>query len=729
MAVFDPPIKDVQGVNPIGWSHAAEVPSSFASTLATSIKGVGDLIGQGVKAADELVKQSIDRTAGEEIEPIRDDYISKLAGADFSQKLGYVGSPDTPEGTGAPTRNTLMSEGFDPSSNAPEDLKQNLKSLGTLEAARANGKISLTDYYGRLVSAAKELRSRYPVGYRDYIDKEISKITGVDPANAYLHSIMGDINANISNTQAEKNRILGQLASNVGLDPINVPKWYAAVSAGTISPAEGLSKLGPLEAVDVQFKRDHQAFQTAEMTDKFLAVKAKQSFQTYVSDKVGADFRGDIELKGLTPIRLEQIAQDDLSGKMKMSDEQRIQLKDELRARMVSTSKQLYAKLNETTPDRPKPMKTYLGEEGTKMINDSLEPYKMVLDAIENKDYGTLVRNIKMIDAANSDIAKKLYDKPELRFFLGTSDAIKKYGGGEQAAGQFFSTNLGVKLSTELADYIKQTKAELALPKSSGNQGAIGVTGLSDFIDKYQRKEKDLGISTPQSYEEVSSLIDARDNRPSLLNQSTNKALKEGIVEKFFGPDNWGVLNKIKPDLKDKFGNTIPGQESWFYRFTRPDVVQQVNQLGPEHQKMYHDWIQKSYEDIFSNNIKAIARAPLSTTSLGKSSASGYAVGWDNNKNIFYVREKSGNTPALQDDVAKLNKGIAGLRASYQGQGFDETAVTAKVLESLRSNFDDRLHTINGLPEAFRQTLELEYKKKVEEERLKKETQKKYKPE
>lgn len=719
MAAFNPDVKDVKPVNPIGWSKSADVPSQFASTLSEGIKGIGNIIGLGATAADELVKQSAQNKAEAVFRPEVDNEISRLAGLDFQLKLNQASTAttDAASTTGvAPTSEGVITKGA-VDEVMPPPLRELPKTLSLLDGARANGHLSETAYLGRLTSLAKDLRSQYPVGYRDYIDSQISKITGVDPANAYMKSLVGDINANLTNQQAEKNKILSKLLEIQGLDPANAPAMYEGFSRGTVSRPQALNFIARNEAVDVNFKRNTQRFQMGEMNDKLEQSAAKQALQDFSSQKVASLIKGDLETKGLTVEAVQRIAED---PNKKLPPERYVELAADVKSKMLMAAGVLQKELSHTDKDRPNSYSKILGADGTKIIEDALLPYQRLIDSLEKKDIGLASMDLRMVEAANSSMASKLYKDPSMRFFFGTMDAIRKHGGGDSAVTQFFARGLEGKFGVDWAKYIEISKAELATPAPppGSPDPKKNVNDITQFIKNTQTKEGELGIKTPESYAEAFSLVNAKDDRPSILNPSTAPGLKQAIAQNFFSDQTRGWLRLIKSDSIDANGRKLDGRETWFKNFTRPDVVEEISRMDGKTTKEYYDWVQTSYENIFGQTMKDLANTP---------SAAGFVIGWDDKANKIVYQDKGERTAkgkinadqsfaqsGLKLKIDRANSGIEGLANVYTKQGKSPEEVQAKVLESL--NFQiDQYRMVNNLPTAFKASMEEKYRIRLEE--------------
>lgn len=76
--------------------------------------------------------------------------------------------------------------GYDP---PPPGMSDGLDRMKTLQTAMEQGKISETNYYGRLAAQVKSLREQFP-RYENVIDQTIMSVTGVRPANAYRDALL-----------------------------------------------------------------------------------------------------------------------------------------------------------------------------------------------------------------------------------------------------------------------------------------------------------------------------------------------------------------------------------------------------------------------------------------------------------------------------------------------------------------------------------------------------------
>lgn len=106
----------------------------------------------------------------------------------------------------------------------PEGVVNKQQSLLKLKNAYENGVLSESAYYSRLDAASREMRSRYP-GYVDQIDQSMSRLTGVNPANAVARDILSRIQkVNKDPDRSEAQQVERTLRDTFGFQPpANMP--------------------------------------------------------------------------------------------------------------------------------------------------------------------------------------------------------------------------------------------------------------------------------------------------------------------------------------------------------------------------------------------------------------------------------------------------------------------------------------------------------------------------
>ncbi|HEY9660561.1 MAG TPA: hypothetical protein V6C65_19065, partial [Allocoleopsis sp.] len=206
------------------------------------IKGVGDAFKTLATGIDKGIEMNIDQDLHTQTDAVKDAYTAALE-ADKSALNGTnqvftnlspfdengnpkpvltpnlqpaatgpdLGMPQ-PEAPGNVAAQPVSSLLGTPNSGSvvPADIKNFTDFVQNNQAAFDQGlNPSRTLYLAKMDQIAKDFRNRYP-GYRDYIDRKISTITGGDPANLRIESLLGDIKASVSAGKEAQNRILTQ---------------------------------------------------------------------------------------------------------------------------------------------------------------------------------------------------------------------------------------------------------------------------------------------------------------------------------------------------------------------------------------------------------------------------------------------------------------------------------------------------------------------------------------
>lgn len=710
MAPFNPDVKDVKPVNPIGWSKSAEVPSSFASALSEGIKGLGNLVQDTAKVGVSLIEDDAAKGAEAKFKPLVNDRIAELAGEDFKTRLGVI---TTPEGD-APSANASLTAGNASDLVVPGNLRQDLKALNILPDARANGKISQSDYYSRLMSAASDLRSRYPVGFRDYIDKEISKITGVDPANAYMQSLIGDINATQTNQQALRNHALTTVQSVLALDPDIAPKVWGKVSSGLMSPEQGMAYAAPFLAIKATHEANMAKITEQNATQATIKSSTLQGFSRTVGAMAYEQLNSTFKDEGVGDAQtLSTMIEDHRSGRRTLSpgDQER------LLNRTMAMKQTFINSAQKALFDDPR-VYGILQKEGLAAIEENSKIFDEMARNIYDKDMGMAGENKRRLTGVQDAIAYRVWTQdPKATAVLGIGKAFKD-SWGDVVATQFAHKLVEADLDIVMHTYVKKMVSDIATPNVPGITKE--VENGSEAIAKGVQAQKIYGKPLPGYFRQIQELVTGE--KGSIVDPSTPKGPSNEIAFRLFNEKNIGALRQIQVDKRDpKTGEMMPGQEGWFKAWTSPQVVQAMHQkLTPENLQLYHDWVKQTNDELFGRAIR----------DLGSMNIEGaYSVSWNNSSNpprLEVTTQRQDITQPymgsnvrnilranpLQDTVERVNKSIEGLYNVYRGQNLASEDVEARIFQNLHFQLDPKNRAapkINNIPEKFVSVLRKQY--------------------
>src|ERR1051326_418900 len=177
--------------NPPDWFNESRSISQPAAPKSGEyfFSGLSALTGEAVHGLDTAQKIGLDEEIRTNVDRIKNQQIASMMEAREQVKtLAASGKP------------------------IPQELQNLTENLSAIQNARANNKISLTDYDGRLNSYLKDIRARNP-GYRDYIDEIGRRAIGYDPANQQIRQLAQDINSFVAGKKNDVDKMVDHLMS------------------------------------------------------------------------------------------------------------------------------------------------------------------------------------------------------------------------------------------------------------------------------------------------------------------------------------------------------------------------------------------------------------------------------------------------------------------------------------------------------------------------------------
>ncbi len=722
MAIFNPQVPNTNDPNWLGWSKSISQPQPDTST-GDALSSIGSSLSLGVHAADALVKDFVKDTTYDQTRKIVDDYTSTLEKADISTRIAAAAkgvgpgtASETEQGTvdntelsgarrqpaGTPFSSLPGSGGLPPTNQAPPaDLKSLPQDLGILNSARGNGKLSNTAYIGRLDALAKDLRSRYP-GYRDYIDQEIHKVSGVNPANAYISSLLGDINsfANAGKAEANKVRdfIIGEMKEGT-LGPLGPALMQSYLTGGLGNPSEALVKVMQVAAPARQLKyqlelskaRRAERVGTDEDTRRDLEADASK-----IMDGHAINYFNALHVVSGAPTseKISEIARKAAAGEIKLDDVQNQALERAVRAQKVEMNKAFDDFLNQTGPDG-RPNVTILGTERANQLKKfHASRFDDVADLIGNKDYGTAYSNMHTVRAMGEDDKYKILTSKELGMVARIDRAISSMGLSDESK-KLFQANLQANLPAKFGEWLKKANQEMALQPYTAQGIVSTLKQQADDLKKRASEQGLGGVELAKTYDQLFSTIEQ-------ITKIKDPLIREGLAKAAFNEGNIGLLNSV-PD--DKFEQTpggmvkfIPGKYSLYNRMFSPDMTKTMKQMPQER------WIE--YKDLGEHLIARELFGPSFRQLSDMSPDSGVIIGWNTEKN--QIKYQFTNTSDLRGPIQvsperraqvkqtidRMNLALSNYANIAKEEGID---VSTFLLDTLKRNGVD-LGKIPGIP-------------------------------
>lgn len=238
------PVADPQFLHyakPVG-----DIKADTSSGLA--LKGVGDVFEDVVKGAHEGIQAKAGYDLEQQVRPLQDQYVQANQSALERTQTGQsLIDPNTPK--------------------APDGVESNIAKAELLHSAKQNGNLTETAYLGKLYSILKDTRSQYP-GFRDYVDKRMSALTGKDVANDYLKSMITDINSYGADKDKDLNHLKTEASALVKEGSIEAGKILNGLHDGSIDYKSGVTKLANVKADHWDLQTKKTALETEEVKDK-----------------------------------------------------------------------------------------------------------------------------------------------------------------------------------------------------------------------------------------------------------------------------------------------------------------------------------------------------------------------------------------------------------------------------------------------------------------------------
>lgn len=172
--------------------------------------------------------------------------------------------------------------GFDP---PPSGMTTELERITALQNALDQGKISQVNYYGRLATLSKQLRSKYP-RYESIVDSTIQSVTGTRPANAYrdamiseMQSLADGASASAKERRSWESQNAGIITSIFGEEYWDNPEGY---DLAQVQSKVGLWK-AETESIDANLKRLQHNAQLGDVNREAAGREADRTFSFTVT--------------------------------------------------------------------------------------------------------------------------------------------------------------------------------------------------------------------------------------------------------------------------------------------------------------------------------------------------------------------------------------------------------------------------------------------------------------
>lgn len=684
---------------------AQGLETAATGNLIQNLAGVAVLAAKG---ADTVIKDDIDNTTYTAVDRERQAFTAGLEQA---------------SGAKTTKMDVLSSGSHEP---IPDEVENVGETVGSLKAARDGGKISPTLYYARLDAIASSIRNRYP-GYREYIDKQISQVSGVDPANAYIKSLMSDINRAQSASAGAANKEETFVKQNLGTPGV-LDLWQAR-KAGKVSMDDIYRRVSEDKIYKEQLnvRALERADRTGTRAEQAIAVADDATFE--VNGKVN-NWVKTFELTAAgTGDKMESAIQKLATGETKYSPEEKDALGQQIVAQKEKMSQEIDVSWN-TKDKNGKTQIDYMGgkDKADKLKADLLQPMDRLADLIYNERWGAAGSAMR---AVKGQIAQSKYNlmnsgDPEMDAYWRNVAATNELGSHFDKSffdRLFIKKNIGDKMKT----YIEKEAAGAV----TGNLNSKGVPySAAETIKQAQA----AGVTDPNVFEQIVRI-------PALIpDKSFPDKAKANLINYTFGPANRGVLDQVAADGRDSNGRPIPGKMSVFKAWTAPEITAEVMRLDRQDPSKnlwpnYKNWAEETFQfQLFSREARDLNTVQMTPN---------MKITWDTEKNQFDW--KVGNESLLNpnsravglslaekalegsrsqvnqaditrgiDSIKRLNEGLKSISNIAKAGNEDVESYLLKSLTSM--GFDPNIASPKGIPDHMIQSIKTSRQMPVKKE-------------
>lgn len=692
-AVFNPQVQQGNDDMPNYFKYSEpikNVEADISTGIALKTAGIG--IEGGAELADSTVKGIIKNDTYNRVDAERDSF------------TGFLDATKNP----APTQPTdIMAQN---GTSVPTAVSNGLQKAGTIQAGLDGQKVSETTYYQRLNSITKDLRATYP-GYRDYIDSEVSKITGVTPANAYISSIIQDINRQNANSNKDKEFWQHQIVSNSGFpDSAKMLQDYNQTGDSNKVMQWLATNQGPIEAL----KLKKATFESQDQDKTTQTKNASDYADSAINHAATIAFTNKKMFGGMAPSDISDRMVDLTMHPEKANDVAYQNLGAQYEAMKVQTYNQTAALLNTRSkgPDGKllPSVADIIGPEAVKKkLTDGIGAlFDKTSEFIANKQFSPAYALQQAAEGTVNNAYFKTLTDPTIGGRITTAAVLNK--AAPNLSPVIVGKLLGDGLDPDLSTFVKEQGKQAIAQTGGSYTGSNGkVYSFRQSLEEQNRAS--VASGQPVSGQALSNLLEIR---KAITDPKTDDQGKSNAIKYFYDTPNKGVMDKFMDDYYDPTkGGVVKGRTSAFAALTADDVTKSIwdhSQNHPAEWMNYSNWAKGEFSTQLRNQIgdldtiqKESERPPSDFFSMDKPQGA-YKIAWDSDKHQLLIKNHDGSdltglyaTPlnGAYRAVTNLNIGLKNLANIAKTEGSN---VDAYVFKTLKDAGFSPSKDIDGVP-------------------------------
>jgi len=713
MATFAPQVAPTNDPNYLNYSRPISDISGDKSQ-GMLLKGIGEAIEGAAAVGDQIFKSIINDEVRTGVDKQRDAFTSALVQtADAQAGAGLI---PTPQGQAvAGVRAPSLADGEE---SLPAGVKAGVAKAQAIGTAMTqnSGKANDTLYTGALTALTKELRSKYP-GYRDYIDNKISEVSGINPANAYMRNLLEDINRNATSGKAETEKAIALGRQYLGYDP-NMPAYIEAVRQGLPGSIQNLeSRINRVASDKPKFDELERQRKLRDWRKEDDTTDQSVQFGKEIRSKATLAWQGVVEIPGLNnPTTIQKLLDDQRAGRINLTDEQNGALLQAATLAKDTWQRQSVEIMRNRGYTQSIPKK----EQRDQILADEGRFFDDQIDAIKNKEYGTMFGNQRRVASIQNDTSVSLLTDKNMGTYTRLMDGARRHGG--DAWVNFMQAEaLKAGVTGNLKDFAQDVKLKIGTP--------VDPRFPQDTRSIYEdvKKAQDANIP-PQSkiYDDLIGNVKllTLPSAPKGVDEKQFFNVKKNIIDYMYDPaKNGKLMDRFSRDFVDADGVRHPGKFAVYDVLTNRGNVDKIWEMKDRDSwQKYRDFNELSFRKLFSEELGVLnqtANAPVKV--IWNSDTKQFTVerekptGMSSSEAALLARNPASDKAfkQMQEGVMRLNRGLSNLSYMHDKEGMDTNAYLMDTMMQMGYSPNDRLRG-NNLPQKVIEAIANSKKKELQ---------------
>lgn len=703
MAIFNPQVEPGNADMPNYFKYSEPIKQPEADqSVGIALKTAGTALDGAAELADSTIKGIIKTDTYNRVDAERNSFTGFLD-ASKNPSDPNNGNPSSvgPDGPQPAPLNLLAGN----TQSTPGAIQGSIDKISTIQAGLDGNKISETTYYQRLNSITKDLRATYP-GYRDYIDSEVSKITGVTPANAYISSMIQDINRQSASQNKDKEYWQHKIVDNAGFpeadkmlqqynqtgDSNKVMQWlnFNQGAINVLSLKKAAFEAQGQDRTTQQQKGEDYANSAAihAATTNFYN---SQHFTN--GDMSAADIADKMTDLSLHPEKANDVAYQGLA--------------ERYAALHTQAYNQTMAILTRPTTDADgkyvPPVSDVIGADKVKSIveNSVGALFNKTREFIADKQFSPAYTLQNAATATSNNALFKIFAQPDIGGRVATASALNK--AAPNLTPTLIGQLLGSGLDTQLSDFVKEQGRQAQAQTGGKYVGADGkLYSFKQSLDELDQAGNVRGSPIPgQAYNNLLEI------RKAITDPTGTDTQKGNAIKYFYDSVNKGTMSKFMDDYYDSSrGGIVKGRTSAFAALTANDVTKSIwdyAQGHPADWQKYSNWAKGEFNTQLQSSVLDLNDAQNSQH---------FHIGYDSDNHKFTINNMDGSPlSGLQATplnlpyrtVTNLNTGLGNLANIAKTEGSNVDAYLFKVLKD--NGYTPSSKDGSGVPAQIMQSL------------------------